>query len=463
MKSPLLIAFFGTLWVGCNTSHQEQEPLRVSNINPRYFTDGSGKAVYLTGSHTWNNLVDMHTAAQPDTFNFQAYLDFMESYHHNFMRLWAWELFNWNTSGNNEEDPKIHQVGPHPWERIGPGNAVDGKPKFDLTKFNPDYFEHLRQRVLAAQERNIYVAIMLFEGWGLQFSPDAFMNHPFYPMNNINEMELDTAADRRLEIHELVHDKVLEIQEAYVKKVIETVHDLNNVLYEISNENHPPSSEWQYHMINLIKDYEKELGTQHPVGMTFQYKGGSNQTLFDSPAEWISPNAEGGYRDDPPAADGKKVIITDTDHLWGIGGNRQWVWKSFLRGMYPIFMDPYDEKVLEGAYNARNMDAEMIRKNMGYTMEYAQKMDLIHMVPDTVVSSSKYCLANKGTEYLVYIPEGNSVELNLSEANGDFNVEWFEPATGTKEEDTPIEGGTTIQLTAPFSSGEAVLYVKAGD
>ena len=33
-------------------------PLRVHPENPRYFTDGSGKAIYLTGSHTWSNLQD---------------------------------------------------------------------------------------------------------------------------------------------------------------------------------------------------------------------------------------------------------------------------------------------------------------------------------------------------------------------------------------------------------------------
>jgi hypothetical protein len=28
-------------------------PLKIHPDNPRYFTDGSGKAIYLTGSHTW--------------------------------------------------------------------------------------------------------------------------------------------------------------------------------------------------------------------------------------------------------------------------------------------------------------------------------------------------------------------------------------------------------------------------
>lgn len=36
-------------------------PLEVSTINPRYFThrgDRTGQAVYLTGSHIWDNLHD---------------------------------------------------------------------------------------------------------------------------------------------------------------------------------------------------------------------------------------------------------------------------------------------------------------------------------------------------------------------------------------------------------------------
>ncbi len=31
-------------------------PLRVCPDNPRYFTDDSGRAIYLTGSHTWATL-----------------------------------------------------------------------------------------------------------------------------------------------------------------------------------------------------------------------------------------------------------------------------------------------------------------------------------------------------------------------------------------------------------------------
>ena len=79
-------------------------------------------------------------------------------------------------------------------------------------------------------------------------------------------------------IYTLDHEEITRLQEAYVRKVIETVNEFDNVLYEISNENHPGSTRWQYHMIRFIKQTESGMGKSHPVGMTFQYRGGSNQT-----------------------------------------------------------------------------------------------------------------------------------------------------------------------------------------
>ena len=68
-------------------------PLRVCTENPRYFADDSGEAIYLTGAHTWANLVDMSPSDPPAPFDFEAYLDWLAGYRHNFIRLWAWELF----------------------------------------------------------------------------------------------------------------------------------------------------------------------------------------------------------------------------------------------------------------------------------------------------------------------------------------------------------------------------------
>ena len=438
-------------------------PLKVSEKNPRYFTDNSGKAVYLTGSHTWNNLVDMTSSDNPDKFDYKAYLDWIKKYNHNFMRMWAWELLSWNTEGNREKKPRKIVVEPHPWLRTGPGQALDGNLKFDLERLNPEYFTRLEERIKLASDAGIYVSVMLFEGWGLQFSPGAFENHPFHPGNNINGINGDANGDgSATEIHTIGDVRINSIQKAYMMHVLDVLNKYDNVLYEISNENHPPSTEWQYDIIRFIKNYEKSLPKQHPVGMTFQYRGGSNKALFDSPADWISPNPEGGYRDNPSSADGSKVILNDTDHLWGLGGNPGWIWKSFIRGMNPIFMDPYDCRVLANACDEAWL--ESMRKGQGFTRMIANRADLISMVPHPEMASTSYCLANKGSEYLFYLPDTAIITIDLENAAGKFTAQWFDTGTGKFFKGQRIKGGKKVTMNSPTGVKNTVvhLYLKSG-
>jgi CubicO group peptidase (beta-lactamase class C family) len=435
---------------------QAMGPLVVHPDNPRYFQNSAtGQAVYLTGSHTWANLVDIGPSDPPPAFDFAAQLDWMTQRGHNFMRMWTWELVSWDTSANREG--KLHTSAPQPYARTGPGKALDGKPKFDLTKYDPAYFNRLRQRLAAARREGVYVSVMLFEGWGLQFSPGAWDGHPFHPANNVNGIDGDRDGDGKgVEIHELGDREVTAIQEAYVRKVIDTVNGFDNVLYEISNENHPDSTDWQYHMIRFIKDYEATKPFQHPVGMTFQYKGGKNATLFDSPADWISPNPEGGYRDNPPVADGRKVVLTDTDHLWGIGGNQSWVWRSFLRGYNPLFMDPYDGVVLGETFDPK---WDPIRRSLGYTLQYAGRLDLARAVPTTGTASTKYCLADPGQAYLVYRPAGGGETFTVKLPAGTYEYEWFDPSKGQPVSSGAVEAVGEDHEFRPSFEGDAVLLL----
>ena len=472
ITSAVLCAAVLFLTPDCSTvSMKAKGPLSAHPTNPRYFTDGSGKAVYLTGCHTWSNLRDMGPDDPPAAFDFDAYIDFLEELNHNFIRMWAWDLTKYSVSET------ILYAGPFPWKRTGPGMALDGKPKFDLAAFDDAYFDRLRARVIAAGERGIYVSVMLFEGWALHASktPWCWDGHPFNGENNINGIEGDADGDGRgIESQTLDIPAVTAIQEAYVRKVIDTVNDLDNVLYEIVNESGPYSTEWQYHMIRFIHDYEKTRPKQHPVGMTFQWASkerGTNAMLFESPADWISPNPEGGYRENPPAGDGSKVILTDTDHLWGIGGNRPWVWKSFCRGLNPLFMDRYGrpsegvEKPVWADYlspvPAPDPEFDTIRASLGYTRSYAERMNLAEAAPKSELSSTSFCLAVPGREYLVYAPEGGTFTVDLSAGTASFAVEWMNPETGERTPGGSIEGGKTREFT-PLFEGDAVLFLSGG-
>ncbi len=436
--------------------------LQVSAANPRYFTDDTGRAVYLTGSHIGWELQD-HAWGRDLAFDYDAFLEFLSRHGHNCFRMWMVEHTGW---AKDDTPPAT----PMPWARTGPGTAHDGGLKFDLEQFDPGYFGRLRQRAIAAGDRGIYCAVMLFQGWSIESkgrTDNPWATHPFNRRNNVNGVDGDLNGDGEgTEVHTLQSPRSTALQEAYVRHVVDTVNDLDNVLYEIANESGAYSTEWQYHMIRFVKAYEATKPKQHPVGMTAQYAGGGNDALFDGPADWVSPNsrAPGGhnYRDNPPPADGRKVVLIDTDHLWGVNGPAQgdWAWKCFCRGLNPIYMDSYTNQEELTVITEQEWDPprEPIRRAMGHTRRYAERMDLVKMAPRGDLASSGYCLASPGQEYLVYVPAGGRVSVDLSDAEGRLSVEWFDVRRGEAKPAGTVNGGAGREFVAAFV-GPAVLYL----
>jgi hypothetical protein len=385
-------------------------PLIVHPDNPRYFRNREGRAVYLTGSHHWDVLVD--NAERPGRFDFEGYLDRLQAWGHNFLRLWTHEAWT-------------HEVRPLPYAHTG--------RRFDLSRFDESYFERLRSRVVRAGERGFYVAVMLFNGWSIHDNGEGnpWFRHPFHRDNNVNGIDGGDGVD----VHTLRIPAITRLQEVYVQKVVDTVGDLDHVLWEISNESPGESRDWQYHLIRHLKTL-----SSHPVGMTSCFPRGRNEDLFRSPADWISPNHRGGYKRSPPPADGRKVILLDTDHLWGIGGGAEWVWKSFLAGHHPIYMDPLDG----------DPEREEARLAMGRTLRLANRFDLAGMVP-----LPGFRLAGK-REMLAYFPRGRG-RIDLSAYEGALSAEWLDPVTGASSPAGPMAGGRTVR----FRSGRNSAMVLA--
>ena len=455
-------------------------PLRIHPTKPRYFTDGtktadgSWKAVYLTGSHTWTNLIDRSPANPPQAFDFDGYLDLLQTHHHNFIRLWGRQISWYQKYGEQE----LH-AGPLTWPRTGPNQALDGKPRFDLTKFDASYFGRLHSRVKAADERGIYISIMLFGGF--QEAGPNWSGNPFHRANNINGIDGDPNKDGAgLETQTLaeIPKDIAEAQKAYIRKVVDTVNDFDNVLFEISNESAESSWEWQYDLIRFIHSYEKTKPKQHPVGMTATY--GSvlevGAALNASPADWVSfqfefkpPEGQEQFNvRDPFIADGRKVSIQDSDHWFviPIRGNpdfgREWVWKSFCRGHNPILMEhlpPLSAVLNDLPPTLQDIGYIASRTAMGQTQRYAEKMNLAAMSPQPALASTQYCLANPGREYLVYLPQGGEITVDLSASNGDLKTEWLNPASGEVTRAANSPGGAKRLFTAPFT-GDAVLYLR---
>src|SRR5262249_43653579 len=92
--------------------------------------------------------------------------------------------------------------------------------------------------------------------------------------------------------------------------------------------------------------------------------------------------------------------------------------------------------------------------------KYSQLVDLSSMSPGTELCSTGYCLINPGREYLVYLPSGGTVRVDLSAASGNFIANWFSPLTGQTTSGGTVSAGIPILFTSPIN-GDTVLYLEA--
>jgi len=456
------IAALGIVWAG--SAAGAAGLLRVHPGNPRYFTDDSGKAIYLAG-HQWFNDVQHNAWNVPVKVDWNRYLDFMQERKMNYLRNWiVWSI----------GDPKAGRASPlMPFKRTGPGKALDGKPKFDLHQFNPAYFERLRAQVAAAEKRGVYISIMLFDVYGFMgrdgtYPSSLWAGNVFHGPNNASGLDTDENGDGHgLEFFFTSRPQVLEIQRAYAKEVIDTVNEFDNMFFEIANE--LQVKHWQYDMIRLVKEYEATKPKQHLVYIS---PGGrdragrwsrlSKQDILANQADLYSVTRgwNKDYRGDPPVEPGNKPAFMDMDHVAVQNdGDNEWnnnpgtPWKLLTRGYHQCM---YDHDYWRPTANRASWEAT--RRSIGRTVQRANRMDLVQMHPRGDLSSTRYCLANPGREYLVYAPDGGKVAVDLSAAKGELDVQWIDPDDGRLIDAGKMQGGERQQFTAPFER-HAALYL----
>lgn len=441
-------------------------PVRI-HPNWFYFTDDSGKAIMFTGSHTWARRVEKRAWLYDgwDLEKYKKYLDFLQHWNHNYIRLWMWE----------------HEGAVDIWEK-----GADGK--YDLSKLNQAYFDLQRSFVAETQARGLYAGVMLFQGWSGSFEPSR-PNWPMHPMHkdrNVNGIDADP--DSRGVghlLHVLTNPEIVRIWEAYVRKMIDTLNGFDNMIWEIGNETILDSIPWKIHMVQFIRDYEKSKPKQHLI-LDGTGNGIGNNSVYRTNPDVFSPcvvtkwgNLDDPYIGNPPIPSAKfgKPIVLDNDHL----GNhflrytplnqRNWTWRSFTRANHPIHMDCYDvfwdnaaptpNHPIPGVSTHPGYDPQ--RKSLGDVQIYANKMDLGRMIPtdDPAVCSTTFCLAHPGREYLAYQPlVTGDITLNLPA--GSYDVETFNAADSTKQTSTIQWSGGPRTFARPSHAGEDwVLYVKA--
>ena len=307
--------------------------------------------------------------------------------------------------------------------------------------------------------------------------------YPFTGANNINGVDdgYDGGAQGIGAITMNAPNAITAFQDAYVEKVIDTLNDLPNVLWIVSEEAPKTSTWWNNHQISHIRAYESTKPHQHPIGYGALI-GAPDSTLYNSDADWVKPQ----IRISPATSCGSgnptcKVNVNDSDHsyfgMWNDTPqqNRNYAWQNFMTGNQVLFMDPY---IVYYPRESRNVCVsptnaicsgpdprwDNFRQNLGYILRYSRKLNLANVTPRSSLCSTGYCLAqtpSKGAEYLVYAPSGGpfTVDLSAMASSRTLAVEWFNPSTGLTIAGEPIPSGSSSQSFTPPFSGDAVLYL----
>lgn len=466
--------FVVILILGASLSPSAANVLTVHPKNPHYFTNGSSRAIYLGGNQSFVDLQDNSFNKEfiwdsKRILDWDEYVKFLKANNFNYLRNWV----IWST-GSGTMAPVNNAIAyPIPYKRVeGHGKAKDGENKFDLNQFDEVFFQRLHRRCEDLQDAGIYVSIMLFEVYGFlngesvgEPKQTLWDGNVFNKANNINGIHVDYDGNGNgIEFFYTDDKTVLRLQKDYVKKVIDTVNDLDNVFYEIANELYAP--QWQYEMINFIKNYEKTRPRQHLVLMsaggrtrTGGWKQMSPDKVINSPADCFA--VAGSWKSrryakkDPPANNNGKPGIVDMDHVSPGSNDVGFVWSAFTRGYnFNLYDKPFERP------DAESPEWRRVRHNVGKTVEYAGKLDLVNIAPREDLASTGFCLAKPGYQYIVYQPGKGSFTVSGLQSDVSYQYEIY----STSENKVVAEGRCKPSgSTESFESDDeaVVLYLSS--
>lgn len=173
-----------------------------------------------------------------------------------------------------------------PWERTGPGRALDLQPQYDLTRWNPEFQDRLHGFLSRAAACDVVVELVLFSN---TYGPENWSLNPLHAANNVNGLE----AIPWFDYNTRRHPKLLAVQEAYARRMVEEVNRYDNVILEICNEpgggtgipGSPDPDEvndWLDHFLRLVRQTEATLPHRHLIA-------GQEAFAYKLPDEAVNP------------------------------------------------------------------------------------------------------------------------------------------------------------------------------
>jgi hypothetical protein len=439
-------------------------------VTPHYFAY-NGEPIFLLGLGNWifMNKIDV---------DYVAHNQWYESYGINYNRITLTSTWYTDTS-----------VQVFPWERSTVPGANDGGNKFDLNEWDTAFWNRLHGYLQDCENRGIIVCIQFFDECAVEHGsdPHRWDYHPFNPQNNINNIpDLNTydasynsSTGWSQSFYNVDNSVLMMLQDIYVQKLLDETSQYGNIIYEIANEyggegntQFPGHFAWPQHWIDFFSDYETINGvelllTNMPFGVDYdqaEYFASSGIECIDAYRQFpsyddiqgVNDFLEAHYNENKPIFGGK--IGNDIANGGNVDDNRKRLWTLFVSGGAGSGLKGGDSA---NWLNDTTMEAMLF--NIHSFIE--NSLEFWNMLPgdSLVISGTAYCLANIGEEYVIYLPNGGAITVDLSGVADTLFVGWYDPNDGTYIYEEPVAGGGNVVFTPPFG-GDAVLHLlKSGN
>jgi hypothetical protein len=466
------------------------EPIKVHPANPHYYIFNGQPTVLITSAEHYGAVVNKE-------FDYIAYLDSLSSYGLNYTRIYPGFLFEpvgkfgkGNTLGVKPASLVV------PWRRSKvPGYALSGN-KFDLDRWDPEYFRRLKDFVARAGERGVVVEICFFNA---QYS-DTWPISPLYYENNVQgagKCEFQDAQTLR-------HADLVQREADYVSKITQEVNAYDNVVLEICDEapdiGNPPTpideaAQWVKHLAGVVKNVEASLPKKHliaqqmegPLGGAFDFVGYPDISIIVTQYVWEAGLQMGGMKAlDYMYGRNKPIEFNETAYypFWykgdKVGASRAEAWEFMVGGGASF-------NQLNGVFTVENPagktpDNMQVMAALRSLKEFIHSFDFLKMRPDISfvrdgIPPGTYCrgMSEPGKQYALYhhhstggygsmytvTPGDYTEDLVLELPAGTYKVDWVNPATGTVlRTETVNHSGGSLKSTTPKHSVDAVLRIK---
>lgn len=415
--------------------YAQRVPIALHPENQHYFIYKGQPTILVGSGEHYGAVVNLD-------FDYEVYLRTLHKEGLNLTRLFCGSYIEppgaFKISGNTLA-PKANRY-ICPWARSDQPGYAQGGNRFDLHKWDEDYFRRLHKFMARAEKEGVIVELTLFCPF---YADDQWNLSPMNARNNINGV----GNVPRKEAYTL-EDKghLWPIQEALIRKIVSELKPYPNLIYEICNEPYwgKISAEWQRRVSRVISSEEASSGYHHLISQNI-----ANGTASIQNADPLVSVYNFHYAYPPTAVSInyqlQKVI---GDNETGFKGHDDYIyrregWCFILAGgaLYNNLDYSFSPGYETGNFSYPDKQpgggSQDLRRQLAYLHKFIDRFNFLHMHPDSSIvvrapeqGITYHALVDDAGAYALYLWGGSADTIFLRLPVGHYRIQWLNPETG---------------------------------